>query len=103
MQAEILTIGDELCRGEIVDSNSSYMAAELWDMGITVAWMTSCRDERTDMDRALRQACDRARVVVISGGLGPTEDDLTVDAVAGVAGVGITTDPVALERMKVRF
>ena len=45
MHAEVLTIGDELCRGEIVDTNSAWLAGELWDLGITVAWMTSCRDE----------------------------------------------------------
>src|SRR6266545_2412139 len=82
MLAEILTFGDELCRGEIVDTNSSWLAAELWDLEVTCAWMTSCRDVAEDMRLALRQACARADVVVCSGGLGPTEDDLTVDVVA---------------------
>lgn len=103
VSAEILTIGDELTRGEIVDSNSSWMAAELWDMGITVAWMTSCRDDRDDMRRALRDAAGRAHVVLVSGGLGPTEDDLTVDVIAEVAGVGVVTDEPSLARMKARF
>ena len=85
MLAEILTFGDELCRGEIVDTNSSWLAAELWDLDITCAWMTSCRDVAEDMRQALRAACARADVVVCSGGLGPTEDDLTVDVV-GVVG-----------------
>ena len=44
MRAEILTIGDELCRGEIVDTNSSYLAGKLWDLGITTRWMTSCNN-----------------------------------------------------------
>jgi nicotinamide-nucleotide amidase len=44
MRAEILTIGDELCRGEIVDTNSSYLAQRLWDLDITTRWMTSCCD-----------------------------------------------------------
>ncbi|MBL9018690.1 MAG: damage-inducible protein CinA, partial [Myxococcales bacterium] len=45
MRAEILTIGDELCRGEIVDGNSASLAARLWDLDITTRWMTSCNDD----------------------------------------------------------
>jgi len=82
MRAEILTIGDELCRGEIVDSNSSYLAARLWDLDITTRWMTSCNDDEADMNAALAAAVARADVVVCSGGLGPTEDDRTVDVVS---------------------
>jgi nicotinamide-nucleotide amidase len=86
MRAEILTIGDELCRGEIVDTNSSYLAGKLWDLDITTRWMTSCLDDEADMKAALGQAVGRADVVVCSGGLGPTEDDLTVDVLAALAG-----------------
>jgi nicotinamide-nucleotide amidase len=103
MRAEILTIGDELCRGEIVDTNSSWMAARLWELGVTVTWMTSCRDDRADMLRALAEATARAELVLCSGGLGPTEDDLTVDVIAEAAGVGIATDEQSLERMQRRF
>src|SRR6266568_2271646 len=96
MHAEILTIGDELCRGEIVDTNSSWIAARLWELGVTVTWMTSCRDDRPDMLRAFADATARADAVVVSGGLGPTEDDLTVDVVAEAAGVGVVTDEPSL-------
>ena len=83
MRAEILTIGDELCRGEIVDTNSSYLAQRLWDLDITTRWMTSCSDDEDDIaDRARPRRSSRADLVVCSGGLGPTEDDLTVDVVA---------------------
>src|SRR5262245_5530323 len=103
MLAEILTIGDELCRGEIVDTNSSFLAAELWELDITVAWMTSCRDLAGDIEPAVRQACERADLVLVSGGLGPTEDDLTVDAVSTVVGVAPEIDQTSLERMTARF
>ncbi len=103
MLAEILTIGDELCRGEIVDTNSSWLADKLWDLGVTVAWMTSCRDERADVVRAFREAAGRAAVVLVSGGLGPTEDDLTVDALAEVAGVEPIIDQPSHDRMVARF
>jgi len=93
--AEIVTIGDELTRGETVDTNSSWLAARLWDLDITVRWMSSCRDDAADMRGALTAAAGRADLVLVSGGLGPTEDDLTVDVVAGLLGVEATIDPAA--------
>jgi nicotinamide-nucleotide amidase len=103
MHAEILTIGDELCRGEIVDTNSSWMAARLWDLGVAVTWMSSCRDDAADMKAAFTAACARAELVFCSGGLGPTEDDLTVDVLAELLGAPVETDAVSLERMNARF
>jgi nicotinamide-nucleotide amidase len=103
MRAEILTIGDELCRGEIVDTNSSYLAQRLWDLDITTRWMTSCCDDENDITTALETAVRRADLVVCSGGLGPTEDDLTVDVVAKLAGQGVVVDDEAKDRMAKRF
>ncbi len=103
VRAEILTIGDELCRGEIVDTNSSGLAARLWDLGITTRWMTSCCDDEQDITIALRAAVARAEVVICSGGLGPTEDDLTVDVVSKLAGVEPVVDEPSRERMVARF
>jgi nicotinamide-nucleotide amidase len=103
MRAEILTIGDELCRGEILDTNSAYLAERLWDLGITTRWMTSCNDDEADLRTALAQAAARADVVVCSGGLGPTEDDLTVDVVAGLAGVSVEIDDAARLHLEARF
>jgi enoyl-CoA hydratase/carnithine racemase len=83
VRVEIVTIGDELCRGEIVDTNSSWMAAQLWERGVTVGWMTSCRDDAEDMRRALREAVARALPTLERLYL----EDLmrTSDAVEGVA------------------
>ena len=103
MRAEILTIGDELCRGEIVNTNSAYFAAKLWDLDITTRWMTSCVDDAADMTAALELAVSRADLVICSGGLGPTEDDLTVDVVAALAGVAAVEDPAARANLEVRF
>ncbi|HEV7558780.1 MAG TPA: CinA family nicotinamide mononucleotide deamidase-related protein [Kofleriaceae bacterium] len=103
MRAEILTIGDELCRGEIIDTNSSELAALLWDADITTRWMTSCTDDDDDIRTAVTNAIGRADLVVCSGGLGPTEDDLTVDVMAGLAGAPAVVEPVALARMIERF
>jgi len=103
MRAEILTIGDELCRGEIIDTNSSHLAARLWDLSITTRWMTSCNDDEADIATALAQAVARADFVVCSGGLGPTEDDLTVDVVARLAGVDPVIDEPARARLEAFF
>jgi len=98
-----LTIGDELCRGEIVDTNSSYLAARLWDLAITTRWMTSCNDDATDLAEAVSRAVARADLVVCSGGLGPTEDDLTVDVVSRLAGVEPVIDEPARRFLEERF
>jgi len=103
MNAEILTIGDELCRGEIVNTNASTLARRLWDLGITTRWLTSCCDEANDITSALRQAVERADVVICSGGLGPTEDDLTVDVVSALVGVAPVVDEPARARMESFF
>jgi nicotinamide-nucleotide amidase len=103
MRAEILTIGDELCRGEIVNTNSSYVAARLWDLNITTRWMTSCNDDEADLAAALTQAVGRADVVLCSGGLGPTEDDLTVDVLSRLLGVEPVIEEAARAHMMERF
>jgi nicotinamide-nucleotide amidase len=102
VRAEILTIGDELCRGEIVDTNRSYFAARLWDLGITTRWMTSCNDDSADIAEAMSRAVARADVVICSGGLGPTEDDLTVDVASGLLGVPADIDEPARQRWTAR-
>ena len=100
MRAEILTIGDELCRGEIVDTNSSWLAAKLWDLSITTRWMTSCLDDAADITAAVTEAASRADVVICSGGLGPTEDDLTVDVLAALAGSEPVIDEPHRQKME---
>ena len=98
--AEILTIGDELTRGEIVDTNKAWLAGQLWDQDVTVRWMTSCRDDVADLRQALAAAAARADLVITSGGLGPTEDDLTCELVAEAAGVPIAIDEPARARLE---
>jgi len=103
MRAEILTIGDELCRGEIVDTNSSHLAARLWDLAITTRWMTSCNDDAADIAAALTQAVSRADPAVCSGDLGPTEDDLTVDVISRLLGAPPVIDEPSRARLETWF
>jgi nicotinamide-nucleotide amidase len=101
--AEVLTIGDELNRGEIVDSNSSWLAEQLTALGAHVRWRTSVTDDEPDMVDALERAAARARVVVATGGLGPTDDDRTVDVVARLLGVAAAEETAHKDRMVARF
>ncbi len=103
MFAEILTIGDELCRGEIVNTNSSWFAEQLWELDVAPAWMTSCRDIATDIRAAIETAAQRAQLIIVSGGLGATEDDLTVDVLASMMGVSAAVDTEAKDRWVRRF
>lgn len=77
MQAEIITIGDEILIGQIVDTNSAYIAKELNNIGIHVYQVTSVQDDREHILLALEKAKSRSQVVIITGGLGPTKDDIT--------------------------
>ena len=77
MQAEIITIGDELLIGQVVDTNSAWMAERLNEQGIEVCQITSIHDNRQQIIRALDDAFGRADIVFTTGGLGPTKDDIT--------------------------
>lgn len=82
---EILTIGNEILLGQIQDTNSQYLGRELSACGVTVRFRTAVGDALPDIEQALRIAVDRADLAIVTGGLGPTLDDLTRDAVASVA------------------
>jgi nicotinamide-nucleotide amidase len=103
LTVEICTIGDELNRGEIVDTNSSWLAERLTALGAYVRWRTSVTDEAADMETALRTAAGRAQLVVCSGGLGPTEDDRTVDVASKLIVKEPCVEPEHEQRMRRRF
>ncbi|WP_421807755.1 competence/damage-inducible protein A [Flagellimonas sp.] len=77
MQAEIITIGDEILIGQIVDSNSAFIAKELNKIGVSVYQITSIQDDSEHILKSLQEAGERSSVVIITGGLGPTKDDVT--------------------------
>lgn len=86
MNAEIIMVGSELLLGQIVDTNSAFLAQELAGVGINLYYKTTVGDNRRRMGKVLRAALERSDVVITSGGLGPTEDDLTREVVAEVVG-----------------
>ena len=100
---EILSTGDELLTGQIVDTNSAWLMDRLWDLGVMVRRKTLVGDDRQDLIAALRETTSRADVVVMSGGLGPTEDDLTAECVAAALGVALEEDAASLAAIRARF
>ena len=77
MTAEVITIGDEILIGQIVDTNSAHIAKELDEIGISVLQITSISDDKQQILTSLQEASQRAQIVIITGGLGPTKDDVT--------------------------
>jgi len=82
MQAEIITIGDEILIGQILDSNSKHIAEELNKIGVSVYQITSIQDDKEHILMAIRQAEENADIIIITGGLGPTKDDITKHTLA---------------------
>ena len=100
---EILSTGDELLTGQIVDTNSAWLMDRLWDLGVMVRRKTLVADDRADLLAALTETTARADLVVMSGGLGPTEDDLTAECVAAALGVPLEEDAASLAAIRARF
>ena len=103
LHVELLSTGDELLTGQIVDTNSVWIMDRLWDLGVMVRRKTLVGDDRDDLDAALRETTGRADLVVMSGGMGPTEDDLTSERVAAVLGVPLELDEPSLRTIEERF
>ena len=103
MSVEILATGDELLTGQVVDTNSAWLMDRLWDLGVMVRRKTLVGDDRQDILAALAEITARAELVVMSGGLGPTEDDLTSECVAAALGAPLEEDAASLEEIRRRF
>ncbi|WP_306550895.1 competence/damage-inducible protein A [Daejeonella sp.] len=100
MIAEIITIGDEILIGQIVDTNSAWMAQKLNLAGIRVKQITSVSDDRQHILDTLYQASQRADLILITGGLGPTKDDITKKTLADYFQTGFRTDNEALKNVE---
>lgn len=103
LTVELLSTGDELLTGQVVDTNSAWLMDRLWDLGLMVRRKTLVGDDREDLAAAVRECCGRADAVVMSGGMGPTEDDLTAEVVAAVLGVPLEVHEPSLRAIEARF
>lgn len=103
MLAEIITIGDEILIGQIVDTNSAWMAQKLNAIGIRVKQITSVSDDKHHILTALKEAHERVNIILITGGLGPTKDDITKKTLAEYFGVQLVENAAALANVEAIF
>jgi len=103
MKTEILSIGSELTSGQNLDTNSQWLSQRLAEIGIPVGWHTTIADNLDDNVEAFRIAGRRAQLVIATGGLGPTQDDLTRDALARAAGVELVLHHESLKQIQNMF
>ncbi len=103
MKAEIITIGDEILIGQIVDTNSQWMGVELNKIGVSVSQITSIQDDTAHILKAFKEASENADIVLVTGGLGPTKDDITKHAFATFFEDELVLDIGVVEHVKGMF
>lgn len=103
MKAEIITIGDELLNGQVVDTNSAWIAQQLAPLNIRVIQITSISDKKEAIEEALEAARQRAQIVLVTGGLGPTNDDVTKATIATYFDSPIIRDEEVLRHVERLF
>lgn len=103
MKAELISIGSELTTGRNLDTNAQWLSRRLSEIGLPVGFHTTVADDLDDNVAVIRTAVSRASVVLTTGGLGPTLDDLTREALAAVAGVGLVEHAASLEIIQSMF
>lgn len=103
MIAEVVAIGTELLMGETVDTNSAWLSDRLANLGMEVHWSQRVDDDQHRIVHCLREALERSEVVITTGGLGPTEDDLTREAMAEVVGEELRVDAALEEHLRAVF
>jgi len=103
MKAEIIAIGDEILIGQITDTNSGFMASRLNNIGVEISQITAISDSKEHIIEALDNSLERADIVLITGGLGPTNDDITKYTLADYFGTKLVQSEVVLDNIKELF
>jgi nicotinamide-nucleotide amidase len=103
MRAELVAVGDELLYGDIVNGNAAWLGQQLADAGVRLSRSVVVGDDVEVIADVIRAALDRADAVILTGGLGPTQDDLTREALAAAAGVGLRRDDFLEASLRRRF
>ncbi|MBC8770336.1 competence/damage-inducible protein A [Arenibacter sp. BSSL-BM3] len=103
MFAEIITIGDEILIGQIIDTNSAFIAQELNKIGVSVYQITSVQDEKIHILEALKEAESRADIIIMTGGLGPTKDDITKHTLCEYFNDSLVESPEVLAHVEAIF
>ena len=100
MKAEIITIGDEILIGQVIDTNSAWIAEQLNLTGIKVAQITSISDQREHILNALEEASGRSEIILMTGGLGPTRDDITKETLCEYFGTRLVFNQDAFNNIE---
>lgn len=100
MQAEIITIGDEILIGQVVDTNSAFISKALNKVGVSVYQITSVQDDKAHILKSIKEAEENADIVIITGGLGPTKDDITKNTIAEYFNDTLVQSDAVLENIK---
>lgn len=100
MQAEIITIGDEILIGQVVDTNSAFIAKELNKIGVSVYQITSVQDDKEHILKSFKEAQENADIIIITGGLGPTKDDITKHTIAEYFNDTLVQDDAVLKNIE---
>ena len=103
MRAYVLSIGSELVLGQLTDTNATFLAQELAGLGVELTYVTQVGDDRSRVVAVLRAAAVEAGIVICTGGIGPTDDDLTREAIAEVVGQQPEVDPALLANIRAFF
>lgn len=103
MRAALLSVGSELLRGDIVDTNAAFLARQLSEIGFQVCRVEQIGDDLEDLLAGFQTAMQRAEVVLCTGGLGPTQDDLTREAIARAVGEEMYLDDLLVQEIETRF
>ncbi|MFH1639308.1 MAG: CinA family nicotinamide mononucleotide deamidase-related protein [Chloroflexota bacterium] len=103
MKSEIISIGTEILLGEITDTNASYVSGELPTLGIDLYWISQVGDNRGRLLEVLERAWKRSDLVITTGGLGPSEGDITRQCIAEMLGEKIKIDPIQAQKIEERF
>ena len=103
MSVEIITIGDEILIGQIVDTNSQWMAAQLLQIGMRANRISTIKDEQKAIHKTLKRALQESDIVLITGGLGPTNDDLTKNALTSFFNTKLVFNESVFEDVKAVF
>src|ERR1700694_1367147 len=93
MRAEILSCGTELLLGHITDTNATYLAQSLASLGIDLYFVSQVGDDQGRIVETLRRAWERSELIIMTGGLGPTEDDLARESISALLGETMQGDP----------
>ncbi len=103
MKPEIISIGTELLLGEVLDTNANFVAGQLPLLGMELRWVSQVGDYQADIVEAIKRALERSDLILMTGGLGPTGDDLTREAIAEALGEEIVADPVLVQELRQFF